>query len=165
MKTMIKKLGRLGILYLVALSLLLAAPSIVAGDNDTLRGKVEVTFLKWVIQPGVLAGVVSGDVGGGLFAGEGLSFSQTDGFYKIEALYHINGGAHQFTAHNFITQDILKGTAVIQGFITDGPLKGSRVDGEDQVIKPCGIINAQNPGLFEDTCFQGTLVVRPSSGN
>ena len=130
MKTRTKKLLRLGML------LLLAAPSIFAADNDTLRGKIEVTFLKWVIQPGVLAGVVSGDVGGGLFAGEGLSFSQTDGFYKIEALYHINGGAHQFTAHNFITQDILKGTAVIKGFVTDGLLKGARVNGEFQAISP-----------------------------
>jgi hypothetical protein len=165
MRTMINKLWRLGILYLVALNLLLVAPSIFAGDRDTLRGKIEVTFLKWVTNTGGLAGVVSGDVGGGLFLGEPLAFSETNGFYKIEALYHINGGAFQFTAHNFITQNIQKGTAVIRGFVADGPLKGARVDGEYQVISPCGIINAQNPGLFDDNCFQGTLVVRPSSGN
>ena len=63
---------------------------------------------------------------------------------KIEALYHINGGAFQFTAHNFITQDNLKGTAVIHGIVMDGPLKGARVRGEYQVISPCGVINAQN---------------------
>src|SRR5262245_8510861 len=165
MKTMINKLWRLGMLYLVPLHLLLAAPSIFAADNDTLRGKIEVTFLKWVTAAGGLAGVVSGDVGGGLFVGEPLNFSQTDGFYRIEALYHINGGAFQFTAHTFVTQNILKGTAVIRGFVADGPLKGARVDGEYQVISPCGIINAQNPGLFDDNCFQRTLVVRPRSGN
>ena len=161
MRTMINKLWRLGIFYLVALNLLLVAPSIFAGEEDRFHGRVEVTFLKWVTAEGGLAGVVSGDVGAGLFAGEPLNFSQTDGFYKIEALYHINGGTHQFTAHNYITQNILKGTAEIHGFVTDGPLKGARVRGEYQVISPCGIINAQNPGLFNDNCFQGTLVVKP----
>ena len=106
-----------------------------------------------------MAGIVSGDAGGGLFAGEILNAENTTATSKLEALYHINGGAFKFTAHNFITQDNLKGTAVIRGVVTDGPLKGARVLGEYQVISPCGIINAQN-GAAGDVCFQGTLTVR-----
>jgi len=53
---------------------------------------------------------------------------------------------------------------VIKGSVTDGSLKGARVNGEYWVINPCGIINAQNGG-FGDVCFQGNLIIRPGSEN
>jgi hypothetical protein len=132
-------------------------------------GNADITFTKWVTSAGValnsartapvqynMEGVVSGDVGGGKYAGEVLSLTSSAGITKIEALYHINGGTHQFTADVFVTQDDSKGTAVIKGVVTDGWLKGAQVQGEYQVIGPCGIINAQT-GPFGDLCFQGTL--------
>jgi hypothetical protein len=133
-----------------------------AADNNP-----SVIFTKWVTSAGTapvlfnMEGVVSGDVGGGKFAGEVLSLTSTStpttpGITKIEALYHINGGTHQFTADLHITQDDKKGTAVIEGVVTEGWLKGAKVQGEYQVISPCGIDNAK-PGPFGDTCFQGTL--------
>jgi hypothetical protein len=135
--------------------LLLISPALA---GDTFHGRVEVIFLKWVIGPGpLMAGVVSGDVGGGTFAGEILGASQTGNILKIDALYHVNGGAHQFTAHNHIIQDNATGTAEISGVVTDGPLQGARVKGEYQVIHPCGITNAADSG---DLCFQGTLTIR-----
>jgi hypothetical protein len=134
------------------------------GDNGEFRGRVEVIFTKWVTDFPNMAGLVSGDAGGGHFSGEVLNYEHTDAIDKIEALYHINGGAFQFTAHNFVTQDNLKGTAVIRGVVTDGPLKGARVQGEYQVITPCGVINAQN-GSGGDFCFQGTLSIRAGSGD
>jgi hypothetical protein len=135
--------------------LLLISPALA---EDTLHGRVEVIFLKWVVGPGpLMAGVVSGDVGGGTFAGEILSASQKGNILTIDALYHINGGAHQFTAHNHITQDNATGTAEIRGVVTNGPLQGARVKGEYQVIHPCGITNAEGSG---DLCFQGTLTIR-----
>jgi hypothetical protein len=134
------------------------------GDNGEFRGRVEVIFTKWVTDFPNMAGLVSGDAGGGHFSGEVLNYEHTDAIDKIEALYHINGGAFQFTAHNFVTQDNLKGTAVIRGVVTDGPLKGARVQGENQVITPCGVINAQN-GSGGDFCFQGTLSIRAGSGD
>lgn len=104
-----------------------------------------------------MAGVVSGDVGGGTFAGDTLSASQKGNILTIDALYHINGGAQQFTAHNHITQDNATGTAVIRGVVTDGPLEGARAQGEYQVIHPRGITNAEGAGDF---CFQGILTIR-----
>jgi hypothetical protein len=126
--------------------------------EDTFHGRVEVIFLKWVVSAGpLMAGVVSGDVGGGTFAGEILNASQQGNILTLDALYHINGGAHQFTAHNHIRQDNATGIAAISGTVTDGPLRGARVQGEYQVIHPCGITNAADSG---DLCFQGTLTIR-----
>ena len=154
--------------FLIATLLLLQiSPALADGppaaEADKFHGRVEVTFLKWIPDfSGSMAGVVSGDVGGGTFAGEVLNYNHTDAIDTIEALYHINGKALQFTAHNYVTFDTQKGTAVIKGFVTDGLLKGARVNGEFQAISPCGIINAL-AGAFGDECFQGNLVIRPGS--
>ena len=73
MRTMIKKLWRLGIVYLVAVNLLQISPALAGGPPEAaannFRGRVEVTFLKWITNTPNMAGVVSGDVGGGTFAG------------------------------------------------------------------------------------------------
>jgi hypothetical protein len=149
------------ILLLLQISPALAGGPPEAAANN-FHGRVEVTFLKWVTNWPNMAGVVSGDVGGGLFAGEVLNYNHTDAIDTVEALYHINGRAPHFTAHVYVRQDNLKGTAAFNGFVVDGPLKGARVSGEYQVISPCGIINAIN-GTVGDVCFQGNLVVRPGS--
>src|SRR5262245_24519435 len=92
---------------------------------------------------------------------ERLFFNQTGAIATIEALYHINGKALQFTPPNYVTFDTQKGTAVIKGFVTDGLLKGARVNGEFQAISPCGITNAL-AGAFGKS-VQGNLVIRPGS--
>jgi len=157
--------------FVVAIMLLLNISSALAGgqretsgDKGRFRGRVEVIFTKWITDFPNMAGLVSGDVGGGTFAGEILNITPTTNGEIIEALYHINGGAYHFTAHNFVTQNNLKGTAVIDGLVLDGPLRGERVHGEYQVISPCGVINAQN-GSSGDVCFQGTLSIRVGSGD
>jgi hypothetical protein len=156
--------------FLMTAFLLLSVSAALGADRDgtadkcKFRRRVEVAFTKWVTNGPNMAGVVSGDAGGGLFEGEILKSEGTGNVFKIEALYHINGGAFQFTAHNFITEtDVItdkgvKGSSVIEGVVTDGPMKGARVRGEYQVINPCGIINAQN-GEGGDFCYQGTLTV------
>jgi len=157
--------------FVVAIMLLLnISPALAGGQRETsgdkgkFHGRVEVIFTKWITDFPNMAGVVSGDAGAGLFAGEILGVNPTANGEVIEALYHINGAAYHFTAHNFITQNNLKGTAVIDGTVLDGPLKGERVRGEYQVISPCGVINAQN-GSSGDVCFQGTLSIRVGSGD
>ena len=135
-----------------------------AADTDADRRGVQVVFTKWVTGWPNMAGLVSGDVGGGTFAGEVLTYTPTTAVNKIEALYHLNGGAHQLTAHVFVTQNNLNGTASLKGIVIDGPLKGARVRGGYQVIAPCGIINAQN-GSIGDVCFQGILKIGPGSND
>ena len=137
-------------------------------SNDAADNNADAVFTKWVTTAGTapvifnMAGLVSGDVGGGKYAGEVINLDQsTPGVTKIEALYHMNGGTHQFTADLNVTQDDKKGTATIKGVVTEGWLKGAEVQGEYTVIAPCGIINAQQ-GVFGDACFQGTLHVQGS---
>jgi hypothetical protein len=155
-------------IVVMALLVLNISPAL-AGDlheagqhRGEFHGRVEVIFTKWVTDFPNMAGLVSGDAGAGTFSGEVLNYEHTTKTDRIEALYHINGGAHHFTAHNYVTQNNLKGAAVIRGVVTDGPLKGARVQGEYQVITPCGVINAQN-GTGGDFCFQGTLSIRAGS--
>jgi len=139
-------------------------------DSSAANGTVNVIFTKWITSPGTapvqvnMEGVVSGDVGGGKFVGEVLKLdnSTTPGITNIHALYHINGGTHQFTADLQVTQDDKKGTAVIKGVVTEGWLKGAQVQGGYQVIAPCGITNAQT-GVAGDVCFQGTLHIQQDS--
>jgi hypothetical protein len=154
----------------LAMLLLNISPALAGNLNETgankakIPGRVEVIFLKWLTNFPHMAGVVSGDPGGGLFAGEVLKRTETDRYVKIDALYHINGKDFQFTAHNHILQDKKTGTAGIHGVVVDGPMKGAHVRGQYQMIAPCGIINAQQ-GDGGDLCFQGTLTVRAGSGD
>jgi len=145
-------------LALVSASLGRQVASAAGGEDHNAN----VTFTKWVTSPGTtpvlfnMAGVVSGDVGGGQYAGEILELVGTPATATIKALYHLNGSAHQFTARLTIVQDNNAGTATITGVVIDGWMRGARVRGSYQVIAPCGILNAQS-GPFGDTCFQGTL--------
>jgi hypothetical protein len=106
-----------------------------------------------------MAGVVSGDSGAGLYTEEVLEYKPGDAITTVVADYHINGGAHQFTAHLNVIQDNKKGTAVLTGTVTDGWMKGAEVNGNYYVITPSGIINAQQ-GVGGDYAYQGTLHVQ-----
>jgi hypothetical protein len=138
----------------------------VASANS--RSGADVIFTKWVTDetpvPPILAnmaGVVSGDVGAGQFVGEVLEFNNpTAPMSTIKADYHINGGDHQFTARLNITQDNVKGTAVLKGKVTEGWMKGAKVNGTYQVNAHSGIENSQTGGPFDDYCFQGTLHIQ-----
>ena len=141
----------------------------VASANN--RSGADVIFTKWVtaeapVSPSIadMAGVVSGDAGAGLFAGDVLKLSNSsDGNTTyVTALYHINGGKHPFTARLDVTQDNTKGTAVLKGKVTDGWMKGARVSGSYQVIYPSGVINSQTGGPFSNYVFQGTLHIQRS---
>jgi hypothetical protein len=160
-----KVIGTLVLVASLAATSTALAMQATAADSSGGEGNVQVIFTKWVTSPGVdpvkfnMAGVVSGDVGGGQYAGEVLELTSTEATTTIKALYHLNGGAHQLTAQLTVIQDNKAGTAVLRGIVTDGWLKGARVKGTYQVIAPCGIVNAQN-GPFGDTCFQGTLRIQ-----
>ena len=163
------------ILVVIVMVAALAAPFAVGPTQMALADKsgqngrtFQVIFTKWVTSPGVapvlfnMAGVVSGDVGGGQFVGEVLELTPTEAATTIKALYHLNGGTHQLTAQLTVVQDNKAGTAVLKGVVTDGWMKGAKVRGTYQVIAPCGILNANGP--FGDVCFQGTLRINGEHG-
>lgn len=157
---------RVSLFVCTCLMLIQMAPGLVAGQSDhgANHGGVQVVFTKWVTDWPNMAGLVSGDIRGGTFAGEILEFVPAEAINRIEALYHLNGGRHQMTARVSVTQNNVTGVARIEGVVTDGHLKGMPVRGQYQVIAPCGVINAQN-GAAGDRCFQGTLDIGPHSSH
>jgi hypothetical protein len=85
--------------FVIAILLLLnISPALAGGQRETsgtkgkFHSRVEVIFTKWVTNFPNMAGLVSGDAGGGTFAGEILNYDHTTAVDKIETLYHINGG-------------------------------------------------------------------------
>jgi hypothetical protein len=115
-------------------------------DDGRHQGNAESTFTKWVTSYPAMAGVVGGDVGPGIYAGEILKY--TPGTTTvIEALYHFTGSRHAFTALVHVEQTGLR--AVISGVVTDGWLKGHQVHGRYQQIA-C----SEAP---DGTCYQGML--------
>jgi hypothetical protein len=155
------------ILVVIVVVAALAAPFAVGPAQMALADKggqkgdnFEVIFTKWVTSQGDgnpvllnMAGVVSGDVGGGQFVGEVLEMTPpTEPTTTIKAVYHLNGGAHQLTAQLTVVQDNAAGTAVLKGVVTDGWMKGAKVRGTYQVIAPCGILNVATD-LSGDVCF------------
>jgi hypothetical protein len=128
--------------------------TLAAQDKDDLN--TEITFTKWITTAPNMAGIVGGEVGDGAFAGEILDRVPGDDFTSIEALYHINGGDHSFTAHVFVKQNMVTKIATIRGVVTDGWLKGRQVSGSYIVIS-C-------PDQTNGVCFQGTLRSVPTTG-
>jgi hypothetical protein len=157
--TPIKKWWMLLVLALLAAFTILPSilrTQVALADSGGERGhNFDVTFTKWITIRPNMAGVVGGEVGTGTFAGEILNRVPGPEITNIEALYHINGSIHSFTAHVFVTQNEVTHTAVIEGVVTDGWLKGKELLGEYTIIscpdKPLGV------------CFQGTLHIHVGS--
>jgi hypothetical protein len=150
----------------IALVLVAAIAGSALAFSVSAKGhKFDDTFTKWVTTSppavGVVAnmvGVVGGDVGSGVYAGEILSMNTVGTTTSIHALYHFNGSKHAFTADVNITQDESAGTAVIAGKVTDGWLKGASVTGEYNVLPVCSIPTPGN--AYGTLCFQGVLHVQ-----
>ena len=146
---------------LLALMLVLsfaAAPAQLAlADAGGVKGHTfDVTFTKWISSYPNMVGVVGGAVRTGTFAGEILNLSTVGNFTNIEAMYHMNGSRHSFTAHVYVTQNNVTGMATITGRVTAGWLKGAPVTGEYKVWASCPL----TPPGSSTMCFQGTLHIQ-----
>ncbi len=148
------------LLLLVQTSAAVAQTSLRSGEAIENRRGLEVVFTKWLTDWPNMAGLVSGDAGGGLYAGEILAYDHTEALDRIEALYHVRGAARSFTAQVTVIQNKSQGTARITGVVISGAFSGKRVRGDYQVIARCPIINTQS-GALPDVCFQGTLTIGP----
>ena len=104
-----------------------------------------------------MVGKVGGAVGKGPFSGEVLKYTPGTDITKIEALYHMNGSRHSFTAHVYVTQNNVTGMAVITGRVTEGWLEDAPVTGEYTVFAKCPMSTPGN--VYGTLCFQGTLHV------
>lgn len=148
------------ILLLGQMPAALAQANARSGEAFEHRKGLEVGFTKWATDWPNMAGLVGGDAGGGLFAGEILEYEHTDALDRIEALYQVRGSRRQFTARVTVVQNNNNGTARIMGVVVSGAFTGKRVRGDYQVIAPCPVLNTQS-GFLPDVCFQGTLTIGP----
>jgi hypothetical protein len=126
----------------------------VSANSGQAHGDNDVTFTKWVTAFPAMAGVDGGAVGPGVYSGEILKYTPGS-VTVIDALYHINGSKHSFTALVEVQQTGLK--AVILGVVTDGWEKGDLVNGQYTQI------TCDHDGITT-ACFRGTLDLSPGSG-
>jgi hypothetical protein len=139
-------------------ALIAAGPTQTAmADSGGVKGHTfDVTFTKWVTNYPNMVGVVGGAVGSGAYAGEILTYVDDGVVTKIEALYHMNGSRHSFTADVHVIESDSTGMASITGRVTKGWLQGSPVTGEFRTLATC-------QGNPSGPCYQGALhIQRPS---
>jgi hypothetical protein len=135
--------------------------------GDQKHGTATVNFTKWITQlnpPSVIfadmAGVITGgEVGDGTFTGEALTrvVDPATGVMTVEAVYHVHGSKHSFTALIHAVQHVagIGQKGVITGVVTDGWLQGQAVEGGWTVIPPCGY----QGGIGLGNCFDVTLEI------
>ena len=137
-------------------------------SDEKNHGAATVSFTKWATKlyplPSEIfadmAGFVEGgDIGDGEFSGELLSSARNaDNVLIGEAVYHFDGSKHSFSAHVRLEQPGFGpgSIGVITGVITEGWLKGHRVEGVYLVVSsalsPC-----YAPGSGIGNCFEVDL--------
>jgi hypothetical protein len=154
------KAWRLLLALMLVLSFAAAPAQLALADAGGVKGHTfDVTFTKWISTWPNMVGVVGGAVREGTFAGEVLNYLPGVTITKIEALYHMNGSRHSFTAHVYVTQNNVTGMAAITGRVTEGWLEGAPVTGEYKVWASCPL----TPPGSGTMCFQGTLHIQRGS--
>ncbi|HEX8992555.1 MAG TPA: hypothetical protein VF784_12825, partial [Anaerolineales bacterium] len=87
------------VMVLLGVTLAVAQPNIVLrGAGNAQNPTYDVTFTKWITSYPSMEGVVGGAVGTGTFAGQILDHKVDGNMEYVEAIYHVNGGKHSFTA-------------------------------------------------------------------
>jgi hypothetical protein len=147
---------------LIAVLVLAVGVATASAQTQTGKGQdehagLELTYTKW-FAPSFpnMVGVVGGDIDG-QFGGAVLKAvpDATFRFIRLTAIYIVVApdSSRSLTIHVDGVQDNQSGTAVLDGRVVDGPLKGARAHAEYAVIS-C----TQSP---DGTCFQGTISVKP----
>ncbi len=114
------------------------------------KPQVVIHFTKWVTAFPLMEGV--SDIGD--FEGEVLNLTEVAGgqIWKIDALYQIVTGDHQFSAVIHGKHSWHTGLGVLNGVITDGWLAGSNVHVEFEAV----------PSVHGFD-FTGTITIMPNS--
>ena len=165
-----KKLLFVTMIFVFVFGLGFIPAKVALADAGGVKGHTfDFTFTKWATSlpvnypslAGVLMeGIVGGDVGNGVYAGEVLSddLTQQPAYWIANAQYEFHGEENSFIADVHVVQNNSTGTAVITGVVTQGWLKGAHLTGEYTVMPSCPIATPGN--VFGTLCFQGTLHIR-----
>jgi len=138
-------------------ALFAVGPAQVALAHEGVNGHTfNVTFTKWLTTYPNMVGVVGGAVGVGAFKGEILTYNDNGTVTLIEAMYHMNGSRHSFTADVHVTESDATGLAVVTGRVTEGWMEDATVTGEFKTLANC-------TGHMSGPCFQGALKIHPGT--
>jgi hypothetical protein len=142
-----------------ALAATLVSPvsSALAGQSPG-NSQVVVTFTKWVLDTGVMPGVVGGELGNGVFAGQLLGgVPKADGkILKLDARYGVVVDCgRSFNAVIHGTMNSQTGIGVLNGVIVDGWLTGAQVTVRFQAL----------PSSEHGMIFVGTITINPNSAD
>jgi hypothetical protein len=122
---------------------------------------VEIAYEKWILAGGVMKGNTSN--GPGTFAGQILSRVPFDNgvVVKLQARYVItdpSAAGRSFTAIIEGTSNLVRGSAVLNGVVTDGWRAGAPVHVVFDILTPCPVASAP---AGTKTCYQGIIRVGP----
>jgi hypothetical protein len=144
------------------IAVFMLAAGITAGSAQTedrrghgKRAGLELTYTKW-FEPGFphMVGVVGGDIDG-TFGGAVLEATQIDGGFQLTAIYIVVDLADPSRSLTIRVKGAQLGnTAVLNGRVVDGSLKGARARAEFTQLSSC----TQTP---RSPCFQGTISIKP----
>jgi hypothetical protein len=124
---------------------------------ESKRAGLELTYKKW-FAPGFphMVGVVGGDIVG-QFGGAVLEATPdaTGHFVRLTAIYIVRAPdpSRSLTIRVEGAQDTQTNTAVLDGRVLDGSLKGARAHAEFEVLSSC----AESPS---GPCFEGTISIK-----
>jgi hypothetical protein len=120
---------------------------------------VEVTFTKWITTSPHMTGFTN-DGAIGTYAGEILSRTPFDNLVivELEARYEVIDPTGLRSFKTVIKGKSTKGTAVLNGVITEGWMIGARTHVTFDTITPCQFGT-------RNVCFQGTIRVMPGSAD
>lgn len=100
---------------------------------------VEITLTKWRAgDAGELQGIIGGDIGAGSMTGQIVTADPTvakGAVTAMEAVYHVKGSNNSFDAHIDVRMFNKSLTGYFDGFVTDGWMVGSRIEGEFKGVK------------------------------
>lgn len=121
---------------------------------------VEIAYEKWILAGGVMRGNTSN--GAGTFTGQILSRVPFDNgvVVKLQAVYMITDptGGRSFTTIIEGTSNLQRGSAVLNGVVTEGWRAGAPVHVVFDILSPCPVASAP---VGTKTCYQGIIRVGP----
>jgi hypothetical protein len=152
-ETSMKRTIALAIAIAVAAGLAVTSQARVGGHGGHGSGDIQLTYKKWAPNPPTMTGVVGGDIPG-VFVGAVMEVTADTGGYLVDATYIdvATDPSRSFTARVHGREDTASASAVLDGRVVDGWLKGRRVHVEYKIVS-C----TESP---DGICYEGTITIK-----
>jgi hypothetical protein len=148
-----KRTIALAVAIAVAAGLAATSQARVSGRGGHRSGDIQLTYKKWIPNFPTMTGVVGGDIPG-QFVGAVMKATPDTGGLLLDATYIdvATDPARSFTARVNGREDTASASAVLDGRVVDGWLKGRPVHAEYKIVS-C----TESPN---GTCYEGTITIK-----